>query len=115
MSQTPQTPEATLEPADVRDALAFNVAESDTTLATLRDVLLDTSPRTPEQALAAARILLAAHARERAEQARTLAQERGAEMRERGDRSRVAMCTGMNSVRRQLTAYADRLDEQPAT
>lgn len=97
---------------DVRSALAFNAPDAEAALATLRDVLLDTAPRTPAQALAAARVLLAAHARELAEQTRKLAQERGAEMRERGDRSRVATCAGMHAVRRHLADHADRLDEQ---
>lgn len=98
--------------ADVRAALTFNATDGEAALATLRDVLLDTAPRTPAQALAAARVLLAAHTRELAEQARKFAQERGAEMRERRDRSRVAACAGMHAVRRHLADHADRLDEQ---
>jgi hypothetical protein len=97
-------------PADVRDALAFNVAEPSPALATLRDVLLDTAPHTPHTAYAAARILLAAHARELANRAEQhITDHRIAEPTGRSVR---ALRTGMGNIRRLITQQAERLDDQ---
>ncbi|MFF4177631.1 hypothetical protein [Streptomyces sp. NPDC001750] len=89
------------------DNITFNRGDI---VAAVRDALLDPAVHTPATATTAARVLLAAHTRDLAEQARTLARERGAEMRERGDRSRVATCAGMHAVRRHLADHAARLD-----
>jgi hypothetical protein len=98
------------DPADVRDALAFNAAEPSPALATLRDVLLDTAPHTPHTAYAAARILLAAHARELANRAEQhITDHRIAEPTGRSVR---ALRTGMGSIRRLITQQAERLDDQ---
>jgi hypothetical protein len=98
------------DPADVRDALAFNVAEPSPALATLRDVLLDTAPHTPHTAYATARILLAAHARELANRAEQhITDHRIAEPTGRSVR---ALRTGMGSIRRLITQQAERLDDQ---
>ncbi|MGW8988697.1 hypothetical protein ACWGRF_01980 [Streptomyces zhihengii] len=95
---------------DVRAALAFNAAAEHTALITLRDVLLDDASRTPEQALAAARILLAAHARELAADA---AEHRSAVNEDmRGNRARVNTCHGMRLAELRITRHANRLDEQ---
>jgi hypothetical protein len=96
--------------ADVRNALAFNVAEPSPALATLRDVLLDTAPHTPHTAYAAARILLAAHARELADRAEQhITDHRIAEPTGRSVR---ALRTGMGSIRRLIAQQAERLDDQ---
>ncbi|WP_275463356.1 hypothetical protein [Streptomyces noursei] len=104
----PEQPPAADWVADVRTALAFNAAEADTALATLRDVLLDDAPRTPEQALAAAYVLLAAHTRDLA----ALAQQHADDYRaEHGvTRGTRGLITGMRSVRRMLDEHAVRLD-----
>ncbi|MGW5673958.1 hypothetical protein ACWEV4_02505 [Streptomyces sp. NPDC003860] len=105
-----------LTPGDVRDALAFNADEYDQALAALRDVLLDTTTtRTPEQALAAARILLAAHGRQLA----ALIDAERTETRARWglNRGTRGLLTGYSNVRKTLLAYATSLDdaqEQPA-
>ncbi|MFF2922747.1 hypothetical protein ACFVTP_10140 [Streptomyces celluloflavus] len=104
----PEEPSATDWVADVRAALAFNAAEADTALATLRDVLLDDAPRTPEQALSAVYVLLAAHTRDLAALARQHADDYRAEHGvNRGTRGQI---TGMRSVRRMLDEHAVRLD-----
>ncbi|WP_039936887.1 hypothetical protein [Streptomyces himastatinicus] len=96
--------------AEVRDALAFNASAGHPALITVRDVLLDDAPRTPEQALAAALVLLAAHTRELS----ALARQHSDEYRdEHGvNRSTRGLLTGMDSVRKLLDRRADRLDEQ---
>ncbi|MFB6846229.1 hypothetical protein ACFCXS_15390 [Streptomyces sp. NPDC056373] len=93
--------------ADVRAALAFNLPEPEPTLASLRDILLDTAPRTPAQALAAARIVLAAHGHELSTVVRKHADDYRAENGvTRGTRG---LLTGMHSIRRLLDERADRL------
>ncbi|MCY0959624.1 hypothetical protein [Streptomyces sp. H27-H5] len=96
--------------ADVRSALAFNAEASHPTVITLRDVLLDDAPRTPEQALAAALVLLAAHTRELSTLARRDADEyrdeHGVNRRTRG------LLTGMDSTRKLLDRHATGLDAQ---
>ncbi|MEU8950918.1 hypothetical protein [Streptomyces sp. NPDC048489] len=95
--------------AEVRQALAFNArATSHPAVITLRDVLLDTAPRTSEQALDAACILLAAHTRELA----TAAGQHTDDYRaEHGvSRSSRGLLTGMASIRRLLDTAARRLD-----
>ncbi|MBC9714059.1 hypothetical protein H9Y04_15955 [Streptomyces sp. TRM66268-LWL] len=94
--------------ADVRDALAFHHGEQQPALLTLRDVLLDDAPRTPEQALAAARVLLAAHTRELS----VLARQHTDDYRdEHGvNRGTRGLLTGMAHIRRQLDAHAITLD-----
>lgn len=95
---------------DVREALAYNADTAVPALITVRDVLLDTAPRNPEQALAAARILLAAHTRELAA---TVKQHTEDYRAEHGlTRSTRGLLTGMSSIRRQLTDHADALDAQ---
>lgn len=108
----------TTEPAqltadDVRDALDFNVDDRDQVLATLRDVLLDTTAtRTPEQALAAARIILAAHAQQLA----ALVEAEHTETRTRWglNRSTRGLLTGYSNARRTIRTYADRLADEQA-
>ncbi|MFD5230997.1 hypothetical protein ACFWJ5_21155 [Streptomyces qaidamensis] len=98
---------------DVRDALAFNADDRDQVLATLRDVLLDTTAtRTPEQALAAARVLLTAHARQLA----ALVEAEHHETRTRFglNRSTRGLLTGYSSARRTIRTYADRLADEQA-
>lgn len=98
---------------DVRDALDFNAAEHDQVLATLRDVLLDTTAtRTPEQALAAARVLLIAHARQLA----ALVEVEHNETRTRWglNRSTRGLLTGYSNARRTIRTYADRLADEQA-
>ncbi|MFM9613894.1 hypothetical protein [Streptomyces niveiscabiei] len=93
---------------DVRDALAFNVDERDPALATLRDVLLDTTTtRTPEQTLAAARVLFEAHARQIA----TLVEAHSSDVQTRWglNRSTRGVLTGYVGARKIVTAYADGL------
>ncbi|MGW0686530.1 hypothetical protein ACWD2L_24555 [Streptomyces sp. NPDC002754] len=104
---------APLTPGDVRDALAFNADERDQVLATLRDVLLDTTaPRDPEQALGAARIILAAHAQQLA----ALVEVERAETHTRWglNRSTRGVLTGYSSARRTIRTYADRLADEQA-
>ncbi|WP_406124961.1 hypothetical protein OHQ89_23755 [Streptomyces canus] len=106
-------PTAPLDPSDIRAALDFNRSDRDQVLAALRDVLLDTeAPRNPEQALAAARILLAAHARHLAG---LVEAERNATQSRWGlNRSTRGLLTGFSSARRTIRAYADRLANEQA-
>ncbi|MGW2910487.1 hypothetical protein ACWC9X_08760 [Streptomyces asoensis] len=98
---------------DVRDALAFNAGDRDQVLATLRDVLLDTTAtRTPEQALAAARILLEAHARQIA--ALVEAHHRATRSRWGLTRSTRGLLTGYEGARKIVTAYAAGLADEQA-
>ncbi|CAL9481087.1 zinc finger domain-containing protein [Streptomyces sp. enrichment culture] len=110
------TEDTPLTTDDVRAALAFNADEPAPALATLRDVLLDTAPRTPEQALDAARVLLAAHARELVAHVR---RDTDAYRDEHGvTRSTRGLLTGMAHARRTLEEYAAHLDQDqdvPAT
>ncbi|MFE7782058.1 hypothetical protein [Streptomyces nigrescens] len=96
--------------ADVRSALAFNQAAAHPTVITLRDVLLDDAPRTPEQALAAALVLLAAHTRELS----ALAGREADDCRdEHGvNRSTRGLLTGMSHTRKLLDRHANGLDAQ---
>ncbi|MGW9041229.1 hypothetical protein ACWGQL_01485 [Streptomyces lydicus] len=96
--------------ADVRSALAFNESASHPAVITLRDILLDDAPRTPEQALAAARVLLAAHTRELAQ----LAEQHTKETREQYGvtRSSRGLLTGMSNVRKLLDRHATSLDDR---
>ncbi|WP_202121262.1 hypothetical protein [Streptomyces sp. BA2] len=99
--------------ADVRDALDFNADDRDQVLATLRDVLLDTTAtRTPEQALGAARIILTAHAQQLA----ALVEAEHAETRTRWglNRSTRGLLTGYSNARRTIRTYADRLADEQA-
>ncbi|MGW2497320.1 hypothetical protein ACWCV2_22825 [Streptomyces pseudogriseolus] len=96
--------------ADVRAAIAFNRPEREPALETLRDVLLDTAPRTAEQALAAARLILAAHTRD---QATAVRKHIDAYRDEHGvNRSTRGLITGMDSIRRLLDQRADALDAE---
>jgi hypothetical protein len=98
---------------DVRAALDFNGEERDPALATLRDVLLDTTAtRTPEQALAAARIILTAHARQVA--ALVEAHYRATRTRFGLTRSSRGLLTGYEGARKIVTAYADGLADEQA-
>ncbi|MGA5501738.1 hypothetical protein [Streptomyces umbrinus] len=98
---------------DVRDALAFNADDRDQVLATLRDVLLDTTAtRAPEQALAAARILLTAHARQLA--ALVEAEHNATQSRWGLNRSTRGLLTGYSNARRTIRTYADRLADEQA-
>ncbi|MFE1203474.1 hypothetical protein ACFW5V_17455 [Streptomyces sp. NPDC058762] len=98
---------------DVRDALTFNADDRDPALATLRDVLLDTtSTRTPDQALAAARIILTAHARQVA--ALIEAHHRDTRTRAGLTRSSRGVLTGYEVARKIVTAYADGLADEQA-
>ncbi|MFJ7411605.1 hypothetical protein ACIQWZ_12425 [Streptomyces sp. NPDC098077] len=104
---------APLTPGDVRDALAFNAGERDQVLATLRDVLLDTTTaRTPDQALATARILLDAHARQIA----ALVEAHRANIKGRWglSRSTRSLLTGYEGARKIVTAYAAGLADEQA-
>ncbi|MFJ6074670.1 hypothetical protein ACIQFU_28220 [Streptomyces sp. NPDC093065] len=96
--------------ADVRSALAFNAEANHPVVITLRDVLLDDARRTPEQALAAALVLLAAHTRELS----ALAQRDTDEYRdEHGvNRGTRGLLTGMQHTRRVLDRHATGLDAQ---
>ncbi|MER8042571.1 hypothetical protein [Streptomyces sp. NPDC094032] len=106
-------PDGDLDPATVRDALDFNDGEDDPALATLRDVLLDTSlSRTPDQALAAARILLTAHAQQLA--ALIDAHYRATRTRSGLTRSSRGLLTGYEGARKLVTAYAVRLADEQA-
>ncbi|MGE9695935.1 hypothetical protein [Streptomyces sp. CH6] len=98
-----------LTPEDVRAALAFNEGEHDQALYTLRDVLLGVTA-TPAQALAAARLILAAHARQIAD---TVDAERIATKDRFGlTRGTRGLLTGYSSARKAITTYADRLAAQ---
>ncbi|MEV7205737.1 MULTISPECIES: hypothetical protein [unclassified Streptomyces] len=98
---------------DVRDALAFNADDRDPALATLRDVLLDTtSTRTPDQALAAARIILTAHARQVA--ALIEAHHQDTRTRFGLTRSSRGLLTGYEGARKIVTRYADGLADEQA-
>ncbi|MFD5901736.1 hypothetical protein ACFWHG_09555 [Streptomyces microflavus] len=106
-------PEGELTAAIVRDALDFNAGERDQVLATLRDVLLDTSlSRTPAQALATARILLDAHARQLA----ALVEAHRANIKARWglSRSTRSLLTGYEGARKIVTAYAAGLADEQA-
>jgi hypothetical protein len=82
------------------------------TLAALRDLIAaDPGAMTDAEALASARTLLAAHARELAEAQEARTGEIGADMRARRDRSRVAYCGGRDTVTKALHWYADDLDQ----
>ncbi|MBT2381986.1 hypothetical protein J7E90_33115, partial [Streptomyces sp. ISL-111] len=97
----------------VRDALAFNADDRDQVLATLRDVLLDTSlSRTPAQALATARILLDAHAHQLA----ALVEAHRATIKARWglSRSTRSLLTGYDGARKIVTAYAAGLADDQA-
>ncbi|MFE4059482.1 hypothetical protein ACFXP3_24870 [Streptomyces sp. NPDC059096] len=97
---------------DVRGALAFNEGEQHPAVTTLRDVLLDDAPRTPEQALAAALVILAAHTRELSALARRDTDEyRDEHGVNRGTRG---LLTGMQHTRRLLDQHATGLDAQAA-
>lgn len=98
---------------DVRAALDFNADDRDPALATLRDVLLDTTAtRTPEQALAAARILLEAHARQVA--GLVEAHYRATRTRWGLSHSTRGLLTGYEGARKIVTAYADGLADEQA-
>jgi len=104
-------PTMPLDPSDVRGALDFNAGRADQVLASLRDVLLDVdTPRGPEQALAAARILLAAHARQIA----ALVEAHRSDVRARWGLTRATrgVLTGYEGARKIITAYADGLDNE---
>ncbi|MFI5883523.1 hypothetical protein [Streptomyces sp. NPDC051554] len=106
-------PTMPLDPSDVRGALDFNAGRSDQVLASLRDVLLDTeTPREPEHALAAARILLEAHARQIA--ALVEAQHDATHAKWGLSRSTRGLLTGYSSARKTVTAYADGLAAEQA-
>ncbi|APD18577.1 hypothetical protein SEA_PICARD_47 [Streptomyces phage Picard] len=106
-------PEGDLDADTVRYALDFNDGDADQALATLRDVLLDTSlSRTPDQALAAARILLAAHARQI--EALIEADYRATRTRWGVTRSSRGLLTGHDSARKIVAAYAAGLDRDQA-
>ncbi|MFJ8900010.1 hypothetical protein [Streptomyces sp. NPDC102370] len=96
--------------ADVRAAITFNLPEREPALETLRDVLLDTAPRTPEQALTAARLILAAHTRDQATAVRKYINDYSAE--HGVNRSTRGLITGMGSIRRLLDQRADALDAE---
>ncbi|QMP84091.1 hypothetical protein HQ601_00001 [Streptomyces phage Alderaan] len=101
--------EGDLDAAAVRDALAFNDDTADQALATLRDVLLDTSlSRTPDQALAAARIVLAAHARQI--EALIEAHYRATRAEWGVTRSSRGLLTGYDGARKLVAGYAAGLD-----
>ncbi|MFB8415422.1 hypothetical protein ACFC63_07895 [Streptomyces albidoflavus] len=96
--------------ADVRSALAFNAEAAHPVVITLRDVLLDDARRSPEQALAAALVLLAAHTRELSALARRDADEyRDEHGVNRGTRG---LLTGMDHTRKLLDRHATGLDAQ---
>ncbi|MEU2652381.1 hypothetical protein ABZ632_23990 [Streptomyces albidoflavus] len=97
----------------VRASLDFNDGDRDQVLATLRDVLLDTTAtRTPEQALAAARILLTAHARQIA--ALIDAHYRETRTRSGLTRSNRGLLTGYEGARKIVARYADDLADEQA-
>ncbi|MEU5136715.1 hypothetical protein [Streptomyces californicus] len=106
-------PTMPLDPSDVRGALDFNAGRADQVLASLRDVLLDVEvPRGPEEALAAARILLEAHARQIA--ALVDAHYRATRTRWGLTRSTRGLLTGYEGARKIVTAYADGLADEQA-
>ncbi|MFF0001313.1 hypothetical protein [Streptomyces avermitilis] len=108
---TEEPPALTVD--DVRDTLTFNAGDSDQVLATLRDVLLDTSAtHTPEQALAAACILLEAHARQIA--ALVEAHHRATRSRWGLTRSTRGLLTGYEGARKIVSAYAAGLADEQA-
>ncbi|MCX4987144.1 hypothetical protein [Streptomyces sp. NBC_00572] len=112
-SETAPAFEGDLDAGTVRDALAFNDDTADQTLATLRDVLLDTSlSRTPDQALAAARILLAAHARQI--EALIEAHYRATRTEWGLTRSSRGLLTGYEGARKIVAACAAGLDRDQA-
>ncbi|MEI5099017.1 hypothetical protein RB200_10705 [Streptomyces sp. PmtG] len=96
----------------MRAALAFNSLDRDPALATLRDVLLDDAPCTPEQALAAARVILTAHAWQLA----ALVDRERDQTRTRWglNRSTRGLLTGYSSAHRAIQTYADRLADEQA-
>ncbi|MCO6747844.1 hypothetical protein KQH21_06615 [Streptomyces sp. IpFD-1.1] len=97
----------------VRASLDFNDGDRDQVLATLRDVLLDTTTtRTPEQALAAARILLTAHARQIA--ALIDAHYRAIRTESGLNRSTRGLLTGYEGARKIVARYADGLADEQA-
>ncbi|RMB83669.1 hypothetical protein [Streptomyces shenzhenensis] len=103
----------TLTVDDVREALAFNAGEADQVLATLRDILLAAADDcTPEQALATARILLTAHARQIA--AMVEAHYSATRTRWGLTRSTRGLLTGYEGARKIVTAYADGLADEQA-
>ncbi|MFD3572820.1 hypothetical protein [Streptomyces sp. NPDC058644] len=104
--------DAPLTADDVRAALDFNRPDRDPALATLRDVLLDEGPRSPEQALAAARIILTAHAHHLA--ALVERERKSTESRWGLNRGSRGLLTGFSSARRAIRAYADRLADEQA-
>ncbi|MFI8817480.1 MULTISPECIES: zinc finger domain-containing protein [unclassified Streptomyces] len=101
---------AALTAAEQRDNLDFN---NGNTLAAVRDALLDTEEHTPVTALAAARVLLAAHARYLSAAVREQTRQRNEQLRAEGARSRVSLCTGMHQARSVIDDHADALDPQP--
>lgn len=105
-----------LEPADMHRTLASHANMPSPALTAVQELILAQPDLgiDPGEALNAARVLLAAHARELADVQHAAARERGAEMRERGDRSRVAHCGGRHAVIADLRRYADDLDQQAA-
>ncbi|MFD4371519.1 hypothetical protein ACFWPY_07995 [Streptomyces sp. NPDC058527] len=106
-------PDGDLDATLVRSALDFNDGEHDQALATLRDVLLGTAlSRTPAQALAASRILLAAHARQI--EALIEADYRAIRTRWRLTRSSRHLLTGYENARKLVAAYAAGLDRDQA-
>lgn len=104
--------DAPLTADDVRAALKFNQPDRDPALATLRDVLLDEGPRSPEQALAAARIILTAHAHHLA--ALVEREHNNTQSRWGLNRGTRGLLTGFSSARRAIRAYADRLADEQA-
>ncbi|MFE1839249.1 hypothetical protein [Streptomyces sviceus] len=108
-----ERPAMPLDPSDVRAALDFNAGRADQVLASARDVLLDVDvPRGPEEALAAARILLTAHARQIA----ALVEAHYSDTRTRWGltRSTRGLLTGYEGARKIVTAYADGLADEQA-
>lgn len=99
---------------DVRSALAVTADDPDPARSALRDVLLDTTtPRTPAQAHTAARVLLAAHARQLAA---LVDSERRALRAQRGlTRSTRGLLTGQSTAAQVIRAYADQLDAEEPT
>ncbi|MFD4305040.1 hypothetical protein ACFWRY_20265 [Streptomyces albidoflavus] len=97
----------------VRASLNFNDGDRDQVLATFRDVLLAAADDvTPEQALAAARILLTAHARQIA----ALIEAHYREIRTRSGltRSNRGLLTGYEGARKIVARYADGLADEQA-
>lgn len=111
-STRPAETDAPLTADDVRDALKFNQPDRDPALATLRDVLLDGAPHTPEQALATARIILTAHAHHLA--ALVEREHDNTQSRWGLNRGTRGLLTGFSSARRAIQAYANRLADEQA-